>query len=291
MNIIPTGLTRTIARQILTIRKNSPRTMFVGGILGIGASTVLACRATLKLEDKLDDFKKDVETVKNPDDSVLSVTDRRKDLAYVYVKDTYSLVRLYTPAILVGGVSIGLLTVSHVTLSRRNASLTAAYSALQYSFDQYMMRVKDELGVERERDIHHGVHNEEVTIDGKKVVVPISNPNERSVYSRLFDEYNPNWVKNAELNKMFILCQQNYLNHRLHSYGHVFLNEAYDALGIERSSAGAVVGWVLNKGQSTGGDNYIDFGTFDVANAAFINGYERSILLDFNVDGVIYDKI
>ena len=60
-------------------------------------------------------------------------------------------------------------------------------------------------------------------------------------------------------------------------------------LGIPRSQAGAVVGWVLGEG-----DDYIDFGMFDGNNMAtrdFVNGYERSILLDFNVDGVIYDLI
>lgn len=284
MSIIPEGLARTIGRQILIARKNSPRTMFIGGIIGVGVSTVLACKATLRLEEKVDDFKKEVESIhdeKGPP---------RKELAVAYVRGSYSLVRLYSPAIILGGVSIGLLGASHVTLTRRNASLTAAYSALQYSFDQYMLRVKDELGADKERDIHHGVTNETVTIDGKKTVVAVSDPNKRSVYSRIFDEYNRNWVKNPELNRLFVQCQQTYLNHLLQARGHVFLNEAYDALGIDHSSAGAVVGWVISKGEGAG-DNYIDFGLYEVASSGFVNGYERSILLDFNVDGVIYDKI
>jgi hypothetical protein len=89
------------------------------------------------------------------------------------------------------------------------------------------------------------------------------------------------------MNRLFVTCQQNYLNHVLQVRGHVFLNEAYDALGLERSTAGAVVGWVMGDN----GDNYIDFGIFEAQNARFVNGSERSILLDFNVDGVIYDKI
>ena len=58
-------------------------------------------------------------------------------------------------------------------------------------------------------------------------------------------------------------------------------------LGLERSSAGQVVGWVMNND----GDNYIDFGMFEASSSRFVNGTERSVLLDFNVDGVIYDKI
>jgi hypothetical protein len=63
-------------------------------------------------------------------------------------------------------------------------------------------------------------------------------------------------------------------------------------LGIDRSKAGSVVGWVITK-EGTG-DNFIDFGVFDGDNPRardFVNGREGSILLDFNVDGVIYDKI
>jgi hypothetical protein len=71
--------------------------------------------------------------------------------------------------------------------------------------------------------------------------------------------------------------------------GHVFLNEVYDALGIERTKAGSVVGWVMGEGRA----NSIDFGLYDGRERAraFVNGYERTIILDFNVDGVIYDLI
>lgn len=289
--LIPAGLTRVVARQILTMKKNSPRTMFVGGIVGIGVATVLACRATLRLEDELVQVKDDVDVIKSRTDQ--ESLDRRRDLARVYAQGSYSLIRLYSPVILIGGASIGLLTASHVTLTRRNASLTAAYSALQFSFDQYMKRVREELGEDREREIRLGVVNEEFEINGKKIIVPVVDPTKGSIYARFFDEYNDNWKKNAELNKLFILNQQAYLNHRLHAHGHVFLNEAYDALGIPRSSAGAVVGWVRDK-DSADGDGYIDFGIFTAVNREkidFVNGHERSILLDFNVDGMIYELI
>jgi hypothetical protein len=87
---------------------------------------------------------------------------------------------------------------------------------------------------------------------------------------------------------MFIRSQQNYANDLLNARGHVFLNEVYDMLGIERTSAGAVVGWVRGNG-----DNEIDFGVLNDLHSGqrFINGDERSVLLDFNVDGVVYDLI
>ena len=110
-----------------------------------------------------------------------------------------------------------------------------------------------------------------------------------SQYARFFDESCINWSKTPEYNLMFLNGQQNFANDLLNARGHVFLNEVYDMLGIPRSQAGAVVGWVKGVG-----DDYIDFGIFEgktAAARAFVNGAERNILIDFNVDGVIYDLI
>lgn len=288
MKFIPQAFTQKIARELLIIRKNSPRTLFVAGIVGSIASTVLACRATLKLPDMIDEMQTDINGVKELRHfEQYPQKQQGKDLAYAYGINVYRVAKLYAPSVLLGAASIGALTGSHVTLTRRNVGLTAAYSAVQSSFDAYRDRVREELGEEKELDIHHGTHNEKVTIDGKSVDVKISDPNKWSPYAKMFDEYNPNWKKNSEANRLFVTSQQNYFNHLLSARGHVFLNEVYDQLGFQHTPAGCVVGWVLNQG----GDNYIDFGLFKATSSEFINGYERSIVLDFNVDGVIYNLI
>ena len=91
---------------------------------------------------------------------------------------------------------------------------------------------------------------------------------------------------------MFLRKQQEWANELLKSRGHVFLNEVYDMLGIPRTKSGQIVGWVYNSNDEYS-DNYIDFGVYDggARSRAFVNGYEKAILLDFNVDGVIYDLI
>lgn len=61
-------------------------------------------------------------------------------------------------------------------------------------------------------------------------------------------------------------------------------------LGIARTNAGQVVGWIYCE-KNPVGDNYVDFGIYNLQNEGFVNGNERSILLDFNVDGIILDKI
>jgi hypothetical protein len=286
MKLIPLSLTQKIGRQILTMKKDSPKILFVAGVVGVVGSTVLACRATLKLDGKLVDFQNEVAEQKRLQTLVPSKSYNR-DMAYTYIKGSASIIRLYAPAIILGSASLGALTSSHVTLTRRNASLTAAYSAVAASYDAYRDRVREEVGEEKELNLYHAVSLVEGDAASKSDPIFLADPNHWSPYAKFFDEGSPNWQKNAELNRLFIQCQQNYLNHLLHARGHVFLNEAYDQLGIDRTTAGQVVGWVLNQG----GDNYIDFGLFEETSKKLVNGWERSVILDFNVDGVIYDKI
>lgn len=288
MKLIPNVLTRSVGRQILVAQKNSPRVLFVAGIVGVVGSAVLASRATLKLEKTLDGFKHDVDEVAKIKSEVDETSYTRqmhyKNVTYVYVKGTYEIARLYAPAIIVGGLSITALTTSHIQLSRRNAALTAAYTALSASFDEYRARVTKELGVDKERALRHGAEDHILPKEVEDLLV--LDPNKLSPYARFFQVGNVNWHKDAEVNKLFIMCQQNHANHLLSARGHVFLNEVYDMLGIERSQAGQVVGWVVGNG-----DNYIDFGMFKAYNKPFVNGYEPTIVLDFNVDGIIYNKI
>lgn len=293
MKYIPEQLARNLSRQILVARKHSPRVLFVAGIAGVVTSTVLACKATLKLEAELDEMQTQINNVKelkteHPDiQNNYPAKQYRRDMLYVYSRGTYRIARLYAPAIVVGGASIGALTGAHVTLTRRNASLTAAYAAMSRSFDEYRERVKKELGAEKEEEIRYPDPPDGV-MDKDGQPIDAIDPSKWSPYARIFDEYNPNWKKNAALNKLFLQAQQNYANDLLKARGHIFLNEVYDMLGFERTRPGAAVGWLLD---SEDGDHFVDFGLFIGRNARFINGDERSVILDFNVDGVMWDKI
>ena len=69
----------------------------------------------------------------------------------------------------------------------------------------------------------------------------------------------------------------------------LFLNEVYDMIGFEHTPEGAVAGWVKDNG-----DGFVSFGLDDVNNESarrFVNGEDNVVLLDFNVDGIIFDKI
>lgn len=291
MSLIPAKATQTMFRQLLIAKKNSPHIFFGGGIAGFVVTVILASKATLKLNDVVDELHNDVENVKglNTDGGKeYTESEYRKDLAYVYGKGSFAIVKLYGPATLAGLASVAALSGSHVILTRRNTALASTIAVITKAYDDYRARVREELGEEKEKDLYLNMRNKEIKDwAGNPEVVKIADTNGLSPYARFFDEYSPNWQKNAELNRLFVQCQQNYANNVLHARGHLFLNEVYDWLGVERSQAGAVVGWVIGHG----GDEFVDFGMFEVHTRDFVNGQERSILLDFNVDGVIYDKI
>jgi hypothetical protein len=303
-------LNNLTGRTGLLLKKNSPEILMTVGIAGLVCSTVLACKATLKAEGVINRHKDSVDKISEVWDKVevgeISVedyneTDRRKDLVMTYSSTSVEFLKLYGPAIGLGIASIGCIIGSHNVMKRRNVALMAAYKAVDEAFKNYRQRVVEEHGEHTDYLYKNGLRAEVITEteigeDGKKrkvdkmKIVDDADPNRLSQYARFFDEGCSQWSKTPEYNMMFLRAQQNYYNDMLKARGHVFLNEVYDALGITRSKAGAVVGWVLSKDS----DNYIDFGIFDGtsrAARAFVNGDERSILLDFNVDGVIYDLI
>lgn len=286
---------KVAGRGMLLVKKHSPEILTTVGIVGVVASAVMASKATLKLEPVVEKIKNGKDEAKSfLEDEMFPEYDKErhnKEVARVYVKGAVELSKLYGPSITLGLSSIACIIGAHGIMRKRNVALAAAYKAVETSFSEYRKRVIAELGEEKEEDVYIGRQQVEIVDEnGKKKKVTKVDPNGISAYARFFDEYSDNWSKTPEYNLLFLKAQQNYANDLLHARGHVFLNEVYDMIGIPRSQAGQVVGWVISKD----GDNFIDFGVYDFDNTgshAFVNGHERSILLDFNVDGVIYDLI
>jgi hypothetical protein len=296
---IANALTSKVGLKSLVVQKHTPAILFGAGVVGVVATVVLASRATLKLESVIDLAQADladVEKAKALEDPRYTETDRQRDMAMIYAKATTKIVRLYAPAVIVGTISIGALTGAHVILNRRNAALTAAYAIVDKGFRAYRERVVGELGEEKDLEFLYGTREREIVEETETgpVVKTIKeiDPQGFSMYARFFDETNVNWNRQQSFNQIFLRCQQNYANDLLKSRGYVFLNDVYDMLGMERTKAGQIVGWVLDGGNS---DNYIDFGIFTRGNPhdsmRFVVGEERSIRLDFNVDGNILDLI
>lgn len=292
------------SKTSLVLRKHAPAILTGAGIVGTITSIVLACRATLKIEEVLDESKETIKEIKDNKEEI-EEGKYKKELTKAYVKTGFDISKLYAPSFFLTAASIGCFVGSHQILTKRNVALIAAYKAVESSFSQYRKRVVDMYGIEKDRELKFGLEKTKVDVEttdakGKKkiikedaIVVDKEEFKKYSQYARFFDEFNRNWERSPEYNLLFLRKAQNWANDKLRAQGHLFLNEVYDMLDIPRTKEGSIVGWVFDNLHGEG-DNYVDFGIYDISferSHAFVNGYEASILLDFNVDGVIYDLI
>ena len=304
-------MTRTFHKVGFKLKKHSPEILVVAGVIGTVTSAVMACKATLKVNDVIDETKETIEAIhdcigkglKTADGEEYTQEVANKDLTIVYIQTGWKFAKLYGPAVLLGVASIGCMVGSNHILRKRNIALGAAFTAMDKSFKEYRGRVIEKFGKDLDRELRFNTKAkqiEETVVDenGKESTVTktveIVDPNvTHSIYSVVFCEGNTGWTKNAELNKVFLLQQQNYANDKLRLNGVLTLNEVYDMIGAPRTAYGQLAGWVYTEDSSVG-DNFVDFGIFDINSEKkcdFINGIERSIILDFNCIGNILDYI
>jgi len=302
-NELMTNLSRGFNKIGFSIKKHSPEILLGAGIVGVVASTVMACKATTKVEDILADSKQRVENVhkvlNDPgiSEEDYSVENSKKDLAIIYAQTGLKLAKLYAPAVGIGVLSITSILASHNIMNKRNLAISAAFTAVNDGFKDYRKNVIDRFGEAMDRELKYNIKEQEVeevvtNEDGTETkVTKTVKTGFASEFAKFFDEYNNNWTRDAERNKKFLLDQQLWLTDKLRRKGYLFLNEAYEDLGMPITKAGNVVGWVYDPKSDTLA-NKVDFGIFDLSkeeNRLFVNGYERSILLDFNVDGNVFD--
>ena len=311
-----TTVTRTIKKTGFKLKKYSTEIIIVTGVIGTVTSAVMACKATTKVSDILDKAKEDIDSVKEcreksnnndlPENEVYTEEDSKKDLTIIYAQTGAKLVKLYAPSVILGALSLTGIISSHNILRKRNVALAAAYMTVDKSFKDYRGRVIERFGENMDRELRYNIKAKEIeeTVEdekGKKkkiktTVETVEDPNGISAWSRIWQEGNPGWTKDAQHNKYILTQLQNQANDMLRSRGHLFLNEVYDMLGYPRIKEGNIIGWIYDE-KNPVGDNFVDFniyplnGTVDQAKINFINGDERSILLDFNVDGPILDLI
>lgn len=299
-------ISKTASKTSMKVQKHSPEILLAAGIVGFVGTVVLASRAVLSAQEVMEEHKdrmKDIREAKkiaeeNPGEYDYNDDLVKQDKVIAYTKTAVGLAKTYAPVVAMGGFSIACILVSRNILHKRYLGAVAAYNTVSNVFEQYRQRVRDEQGEIMDRHFRYGTELEEVETtvvdeDGKKkkvkeVVEKIDPAKQLDDTSRFFDSRNKNWDKNRDFNLMFIRGQQNYMNDILQTRGHVFLNEVYDALGFEQTQQGCVTGWILGEDS----DNYIDFGLFgSEKNRKFTNGDDGTILLEFNHDGLIWDKI
>lgn len=306
---IMTTVNRTVSKVGFKMKKYSPEILVAAGVVGTIASAVMACRATTKLNDILAETQETVDKIHEvaEDESMAdryTQDDAKKDLAIVYAQTGLKFVKLYGPSVFLGALSIGCILTSNNILRKRNIALGAAYAALDKGFKDYRSRVIERFGEAVDRELKYNIKQkkvDEVVVDEetgkekkvKKTIEVVGNSQLPSPYARFYDDGCNGWVKDAERNLYYLRAEQNFANDRLRARGYLTLNEVYERLGIPTTKAGQVVGWIYDP-ENPVGDNYVDFGIYEINREKardFVNGYERTVLLDFNVDGNILDLI
>lgn len=281
-------VTRLAGRAGLVLSKHAPTILTAAGTAGFIGTTILASKATLKVEETIsEEAALLVKVHEAHEDGKLEDKDALHDKVILYTRMTTKLAKLYAPALILGAASIVSLATGHGIMLKRNASLAAAYAAVDQAFKTYKKKVESKFGKEAVLDALVSTPQEDLTKD-EMTLEAVTAVDGVSPYGVIFDEDNVNWSADEDLAKLHLDCQQQYANDILQTRGHIFLNEVYKMLGFPHTPAGAVTGWV--KGQ---GDDFVDFNIFD----GMFEGEDKNgrtvtkWALDFNVDGVMWDKI
>lgn len=317
-----TKVSRTFGRLGLQCKKHAPEALVAAGVVGVVVSAVMACKATTKVNDIIEDANEQLEPIHNAkeklkageelrvaDGSEYTLKDNTRDTIIIYTKTGLKLIKLYAPSVVLGALSLTAIITSHRILTKRNVALAAAYTAEQTMFREYRGRVVDRFGEELDKELRYNLKSQEVetvtihedgsqTIEKSTVNMP-AGPELDSTYAKYFNRSSSLWVEGEPMRNAFIILQQQrFLNDKLKNQGHLFLNEVYDAFDIPRTPAGQVVGWIYDKKNEGSGDsdNFVEviiFPNNPALREDFINGRvnPESVLLDFNVDGVVYNKI
>lgn len=299
------NLTRGLSRLGLKLKKHSPEILMVTGTIGVVTSAVMACKATLKVNDILEETKQDVDKINGVLENEeyadkYSEEDSKRDLLIVYAQTGIKLAKLYAPSVILGTLSLGAMITSNNILRKRNVALAAAYTVLDKGFKDYRSNVVERFGEKIDKELKHNIKAktfETVTVDEngkeKKTKEEVNICDEISDFARFFDEGSRYFTKDPEYNLMFLKNQERYANDKLKAKGYLFLNDVYRMLDIPETKAGQIVGWIYDE-KCPNGDNYVDFGIYNTnreKSRDFVNGYEKVILLDFNVDGNILEHI
>lgn len=299
------------------LQKHSPEILVVAGVIGTVVGAIMACKATTKVNSILESASSDIDAVHDCMENKsltedYSEEDGKKELMAVYAQTAVKFVKLYAPSVLIGALSITSILASNNMLRKRNVALAAAYATIDEGFKKYRNRVVERFGEQVDRELKYNLKVKkfkEKEVDpetGKEKKVEktafVVNPSDISDYARFFEKYtvdedgnsivNPHWDENNEYNLMFLKAQENYANDLLRAKKRLFLNEVYEMLGLPRTKAGQIVGWVYDP-DNPKADSYVDFGIYsdNLSYSDYVNGFDPAILLDFNVDGNIWEKM
>lgn len=287
----------------MMLAKNAPAIAFGAGLVGMAGTVILTARATLKVAPKLEAHEESLrahkETARRINEGLESEGEfpGMPEASFIlWTRFVRECTRAYAVPLLLGGVSAGLLTYSHNVQSNMIAGLTMAYEGLKVTFDKYREAVIEDQGIDADTkyivEAHNAANEELQARTGDSEVFHVDS---RFVFGT---ESSSDFNGRASMwNVNFLNDVEAAMNRKLEATGIVFLNEVLVALGMDRTPAGQQLGWVKNPDDSS--HVGIDFGWRKLADEMtkhhLINADSSDsapeILLDFNYDGIVWDKL
>lgn len=295
-------LSNIVGHSKMAMITHSPTILTAVGVVGVVGTVVLASRATLKIGTVLDEHKDKMDQINQGialETDEYTADDAKKDKTTTYVQTSLGLVKLYLPAAIVGIASVAALLGANGIIRQRSAALATALAGTERVFSAYRERVKEDAGYAKDYEYMHGEKMNEVEREKKTIEVTnpetgetetaevnVIQPQPQFTYERWFAYGFTNmWHHVPEYNIVTLKHVQNMANERLQRNGRLLLNEVYEMLGFEPSKAGCVVGWTTD-----GPDGYVDFGLSDLVDQGCFTEHYNEAVLDFNVQGSIWDK-
>ena len=287
--------TRACGKIVLKAKSYAPEILLtVGGVAAI-ATVVVACKETLQLEEIVDEHKEAMDELNDAYEGKEDSKEAKKAKFNLVVKTSVKVTKLYAPAIGLGLVAGGCIVSSHNVLQRRYLGMVAAYEAVDKAFKNYRQNVIDDQGEEKDKEYCAKTR----VSNGQSDDIVLTSDDDYakfgcSCYAKLFEEATSIWWRDdARENLSFLRATEATCNELLHTRGYLFLNEVYSLLGLRHLKTGGIlttyagqqVGWVDDKFHG----KYVDFGLSNKKD--FLDGNEKSVLLDFNVDGYILESL
>lgn len=104
---LPDNVSRKLYKILFKTKKHSPEMLLAAGVVGVVTSTVMACKATTKIDSVLDKHKTNIKKTKDyvaesgfTDE--YTEKDYKKDLTIMYTQTGLKLAKLYAPAVVMG---------------------------------------------------------------------------------------------------------------------------------------------------------------------------------------------
>lgn len=302
-NSIVIGANKALSKTKFHLKKRSPEILLVTGIVGMVTASVLACKATTKAHEVAENTQKSLEEIEMVSNQASSEEytedDRKKDTIIVYSKMVLGYTKLYAPAVILAGLSVTSILVSHNILRKRNIQLATALAGVTKAFDEYRNRVKNKYGEEAENQIRYGITQlkadkfieDEETGKTKKVKekIDVFDKSTLGMFAGVFDASSRMWQKDINYNLNFLKMVESQFTNRLKSHENIFLNEIWDALDMPRTEIGQYAGWIYDP-DSDISDCFVDLGIRIGQTVDETGSLVHSIIIDPNCDGSIIDR-